>query len=57
LPALVLAAQVPLSLRAHVNVLSNVANPFPIAFLVVGVLVAGTRPRNRSDGFSSPRRA
>jgi hypothetical protein len=46
LATLVLAAEVPLSRRAHVSVVSNVANPFPIAFLVVGVLVARTRPRN-----------
>jgi hypothetical protein len=46
LATLVLAAEVPLSRRAHVSVVSIVANPFPIAFLVVGVLVARTRPRN-----------
>ena len=46
LTALLLAAEVPLSERAHQGVLSNVANPFPLAFLIVGVLVARTRPRN-----------
>jgi MFS family permease len=46
LTALLLAAEVPLSERAHSGVLSNVANPFPLAFLIVGVLVARTRPRN-----------
>jgi two-component system, NarL family, sensor kinase len=46
LTALVLAAEVPLSERVHESVLANVATPFPLAFLLVGVLVARTRPRN-----------
>ena len=46
LTALLLAAEVPLSERAHQGVLSNVANLFPLAFLIVGVLVARSRPRN-----------